>query len=185
MNSTRTAGPMVTGEAPFDSPIRRKDHGADLGSISSTWHVARAAPSRLAKKFARTYRSNAGHHRPKTHRSHAYCTNLKSIGGAVPVGCMLHASQAVNVFDVGSSCVRKLRASDTKFGTLVHLANAYFAPYLIRGCGALCACSARANYFHLLPFPAPTGQTVGTADARRAGHMYAATTYVFLWLPFL
>ena len=60
MNSTRTAGPIVTGEAPFDSPIRRKDDGADLGSINSTWHVARAAPSRLAKKFARTYRSNGG-----------------------------------------------------------------------------------------------------------------------------
>ena len=26
---------------------------------------------------------------------------------------------------------------------------------------------------------------MGTADARRAGHMYAATTYVFMWLPFL
>ena len=39
--------------------------------------------------------------------------------------------------------------------------------------------------YYLLPFPAPTGQTVGTADARRAGYMYAATTYVFLWLPFL
>ena len=51
VNSTRTAGPIVTGEAPFDSPIRRKDDGADLGSISSTWHVARAAPSRLAKKI--------------------------------------------------------------------------------------------------------------------------------------
>ena len=51
MNSTRTAGPIVTGEAPFDSPIRRNDDGADLGSISSTWHVARAAPSRLAKKI--------------------------------------------------------------------------------------------------------------------------------------
>ena len=47
MNSTRTAGPIVTGEAPFDSPIRRKDDGAVLGSISSTWHVARAAPSSL------------------------------------------------------------------------------------------------------------------------------------------
>ena len=55
MNSTRTAGPIVTGEAPFDSPIHRNDDCADFGSISSTWHVARAAPSRLAKKFARTY----------------------------------------------------------------------------------------------------------------------------------
>ena len=50
VNSARTAGPIVTGEAPFDSPIRWNDDGADLGSISSTWHVARAAPSRLAKK---------------------------------------------------------------------------------------------------------------------------------------
>ena len=50
MNSARTAGPIVTDEAPFDSPIRRNEDGADLGSISSRWHVARAAPSRLAKK---------------------------------------------------------------------------------------------------------------------------------------
>ena len=42
VNSTRTAGPIVTGEAPFDSPIRRNDDGPNLGSISSTWHVARA-----------------------------------------------------------------------------------------------------------------------------------------------
>ena len=131
MKSARTAGLMVTGEAPFDSAIRRNDDGAALGSINNTWHVARAAPSRLVKKFARTYRSNGGHRRPQTHRSHAYCTNLKSIRGAVPVGCMLHAPQADNVFDVGSSGERKLRASDTKFGTLMHLANAYFAPYLI------------------------------------------------------
>ena len=62
VNSTRTAGPIVTGEAPFDTPFRRNDDGADLGSISSTWHVARAAPSRLAKKFARPYRSNVGSH---------------------------------------------------------------------------------------------------------------------------
>ena len=57
MNSARTACPIVSGEAPLDSLIRRKDDGADLRSISSTWHVARDAPSRLAKKFARTYRS--------------------------------------------------------------------------------------------------------------------------------
>ena len=62
MNSARTAGLIETGEAPFDSPIRQNNDGADLGSISSTWHVARPAPSRLVKKFARTYRSNGGHH---------------------------------------------------------------------------------------------------------------------------
>ena len=65
VNNARTAGPIVTGEAPFDSPMRRNDDGADLGSISSRWHVARAAPSRLAKKFARTYRSNGGTTVPK------------------------------------------------------------------------------------------------------------------------
>ena len=49
MNSARTAGPIVTGEAPFDSPIHRNDDGADLGSISSTWHVARAPRQGLPK----------------------------------------------------------------------------------------------------------------------------------------
>ena len=108
MNIARTARPIVTGEAPFDSPIRRNDDGADLGSISSTWHVARAAPSNLTKKFARTYRSNRGCHRPQTHRSFAYCTNLKSIRGAIPVGRMLHAPEADIFFDVGSYGLRKL-----------------------------------------------------------------------------
>ena len=98
MNSARSAGLIVTGEAPIDSAIRRNDDGAALGSISNTWHVARAAPSRLVKKFARTYRSNKGHHRPQTYRSHAYCTNLKSIGGAVPVGCQLHVPGAKKMF---------------------------------------------------------------------------------------
>ena len=31
VNSTRTPGPIVTGEALFDSPIRRNDDGADIG----------------------------------------------------------------------------------------------------------------------------------------------------------
>ena len=86
---------------------------------------------------------------------------------------------------VPAARARGRRSCFVKFGTLVHLGNAYFASYEIRGCGALCACSARANHFHLLHFPPPTGQTVGTADARRAGHMYAATTYMSLWLPFV
>ena len=33
--------------------------------------------------------------------------------------------------------------------------------------------------------PVPTGQTVGTADVKLAGHMYASPAYMFLWLPFL
>ena len=67
----------------------------------------------------------------------------------------------------------------------MHLGTAYFAPFEIRGCGALCACSARANIFHLWLFPVPTGQTMGTADAKHTGHMYVTSTYMFLWLPFL
>ena len=43
VNSTRTAGRIVTGEAPFDSPIRRNDNGAGRGSAGGTWLVARAA----------------------------------------------------------------------------------------------------------------------------------------------
>ena len=40
----------------------------------------------------------------------------------------------------------------------------------------LCTCSS---------FAAPTGQTVGTADAKLAGHMYTIPVYMFLWLPIL
>ena len=108
MNSTRTAGPIVTGEAPFDSPIHRKDDGADLWSISGTWHVARAAPSRLAKKIRTHLQVKQG--APPTLNSQVkrILYQLKIHWGAVPVGCMLHAPQADNVFDVGSSGVRKL-----------------------------------------------------------------------------
>ena len=61
-----------------------------------TWHV----PPRegLPKIFEQPYRSHGGHHRSETRRSHAYCTNLKSIGGAVPVGCQLHAPGAKKLF---------------------------------------------------------------------------------------
>ena len=53
------------------------------------------------------------------------------------------------------------------------------------GWGALCTCSARANVLALLPFPASTGETVGTADTKLTGHMYAIPAYILLWLPFL
>ena len=61
-----------------------------------TWHV----PPRegLPKIFEQPYRSHGVHHRSETRRSHAYCTNLKSIGGAVPVGCQLHAPGAKKLF---------------------------------------------------------------------------------------
>ena len=61
-------------------------------------------PSRLAKKI-RTLLQVLQATDPKlTGHTHT----VPTIGGAVPVGCMLHAPQADNVFDVGSSAVRKL-----------------------------------------------------------------------------
>ena len=39
----QTAGPIGTGVAPFDAPIRRNDDGADLGSVGATCHVPRGA----------------------------------------------------------------------------------------------------------------------------------------------
>ena len=105
MNSARTADLIVTGEAPFDSAIRRNDDGPALGSISSTWHVARAAPSRLAKKIHTHLQVKRG--APPTLNSQV--TRILYIHwGCCSVGCMLHAPQADNVFDVGSSGVRKL-----------------------------------------------------------------------------
>ena len=50
VNNVRTAGPIGTGEAPIDMPIRRNDDGANPGSIGGTWHVARAAARRSAKR---------------------------------------------------------------------------------------------------------------------------------------
>ena len=44
VNSVRTAGPIGTGVPPIDALILRNDDGADPGSTSGTWHVARAAP---------------------------------------------------------------------------------------------------------------------------------------------
>ena len=42
-SGARSAGPIETGEAPFDAPERRKDDGANRGVIGTTWHVPRAA----------------------------------------------------------------------------------------------------------------------------------------------
>ena len=39
-----------------------------------------------------------------------------------------------------------------------------------------CTCSS---------FAASKGQTVRTADAKLAGHMYATPAYMYLWLPIL
>ena len=74
---------------------------------------------------------------------------------------------------------------DTKIGTWVHLDKAYLAQYEERDWGALCTRSARANVLHLFLFCRLTGQTVGTADAKLAGHRYAIPAYMFFWLPFV
>ena len=50
VNSARTAGLIGMRVVPVDAPIRRNDGGADPGSIGGTWHVARAAPRRPAKR---------------------------------------------------------------------------------------------------------------------------------------
>ena len=42
-NSARTAGPIVTGVAPFDAPKHRNDDGACHYLIGGTWHMAHAA----------------------------------------------------------------------------------------------------------------------------------------------
>ena len=71
-----------------------------------SWHV----PPResLQKKFARTYRSNGGHRRSQTRRSHVNHPNLSAFGVAVPEGSRLHALVEESFFDVGSSGSGKL-----------------------------------------------------------------------------
>ena len=108
VNSVRTAGPIGTGEAPIDAHIRRNHDGAVPVSISDTWHVARAAARRPAKSCSRPYRSNGGHHRTQTYRSHVHYSNLCAFVVAVPVWWRLHAPGAKTFFDVGSSGLKKL-----------------------------------------------------------------------------
>ena len=50
VNNVPTAGPIGTGEAPIDAPVHRNDDGANPGSIGGTWHVARVAARRPAKR---------------------------------------------------------------------------------------------------------------------------------------
>ena len=101
------------------------------------------------------------------------------------MGCQLHVPGAENLFDQGSFGLRnfELGTPNSVHGyTLtrptwrrmrkragVHYAGAVHVQIF-------CTCFC---------FAAPTGQTVGTADAKLAGHMHATTTYLFLWLPFL
>ena len=98
------------------------------------------------------------------------------------------------LWDAG--CTRQRRKTFLAWGPPVYGNFELATPNSVRGCtwarptwrrmkkGAGVHC-ARANVLHLLPFPAPTGQTVGTADAKLTGHMYATPTYMLLLLPFL
>ena len=100
MNSARTAGPIVTGKAPFDSSIRRNDDGADLGSISSTWHVARAAPSRPPKKIRTHLQVKRG--APPTPElatpnSALWCTLAMPTWRRMKKGARVHSARAVHV----------------------------------------------------------------------------------------
>ena len=55
-----------------------------------------------------------------------------------------------------------------------------------KGAGVHCARAVHVQIFcTCFCFAAPTDQTVGTVEAKLAGHLYATTTYLFLWLPFL
>ena len=61
-----------------------------------TWHV----PPRegLQKVVDAPTGQTGGRYQCHTHRSHPYHPNLKSVGGAVPVGRRLHAPGAKKMF---------------------------------------------------------------------------------------
>ena len=57
---------------------------------------------------------------------------------------------------------------------------------MIYWAGVHCARAVHVQIFYTCcSFVAPTGQTVATADAKFAGHMYATPSYMCLWLPFV
>ena len=57
---------------------------------------------------------------------------------------------------------------------------------MTKGSGEHCARAVHVQIFcTCFCFAAPTGQTVGTAEAKLAGHMSATPAYMLLWLPFL
>ena len=131
--------------------------------------------------FSRPWGAHGMRHRSQTRRSHAYRTNLKSIGGATSVGCRLYAPGAENLFDEGSFGLRKFWARDTKLGTWVHLDTAYLAPYDRRGWGALCTCSARANVLHLFLFSRPYRSNGGHRWCQTCrSHVCYPSLYVFV-----
>ena len=109
VNNVRTAGPIVTGEAPIDALIRRNDEGDGRGSIGCTWHVARAVRVKVCNKDVDAPTGQTGGTADPKLEGHTYTTpSLCAIVVSVPVGCRLHAPEAENFFDIGSSSLRKL-----------------------------------------------------------------------------
>ena len=101
------------------------------------------------------------------------------------MGCRLHAPGAENLFDGGSFGFRNFELGTPNSVHGYTLARPTWRR-MKKGAGMHCARALHVQIFcTCFCFAAPTGQTVGTADAKLAGHMYATTTYLFLWLPFL
>ena len=140
-----------------------------------TWHV----PPRegLPKIFEQPYRSHGGHHRSETRRPHANCTNLKSIGGAVPVGCQRHAPGAKKLFLTWGPPVKvnfELATPNSVHGCT--LARPTWR-HMKKGAGVHCARAVHAQVVCTLKnSQAPTSQTGGTTDPKLAGHIHTVPT---------
>ena len=100
----------------------------------------------------------------------------------------------------GACCTRQRRKTFLTWGPPVKVNFELATPYSVHGCtlarptwrhmkkgaGVRCARAVHVQMFCTCSsFAAPTGQTVGTADASRAGHMYASSANMLLWLPLL
>ena len=125
-------------------------------------------------------------HRSQTRRSHAYRTNLKSIGGATSVGCRLHApggEEAVLTRDPPVKVNFELATPNSVHGYTLTRPT---WRRMKKGAGMHCARAVHVQMFCTCSsFAAPTGHTVRAADAKLAGYMYASPAYRLLWLPFL
>ena len=144
-------------------------------------HVARGTCRRVKvyqKFFEQPYRSHGGHHRSETPRSHAYCTNLKSIGGAVPVGCQLHAprgEEAVLTWGPPMKVNFELATPNSVHGCT--LASPTWRR-MKKGTGVHCARAVHVQVVCTLKNShAPTGQN-GEAPLipKLAGHMHTVRT---------
>ena len=49
VSGARMAGPIGTGEVPFDAPKRRADDGASYEAIGATWYVPPIGPPNLSR----------------------------------------------------------------------------------------------------------------------------------------